>query len=298
MHIIAVSILLFLNSFIQPTEQALDTAIAWDKLHIVTQRYLEKNARFYVLDDSGRLWNKKIYLQDADSLKKLSRKAREIRLSARDETSAPAWYCVDTGTQIPASPQLQWITEYYLNQSTIRDRHEYMSRNHQEAYLHFEFIELANVNEYRGKIYKPGGVEFDAVITHLPTNGEVQYGDVFPLYYSLIDLHRIHHDGFWKDGEYLTYKIPKFKYIVDEELDNLFPIINVTASSFPSLSPKQLATEILDRNLSTLPEWRIQSKPNPDYESWVKREYSFPSEPPKKIYTWIKKPYRIRLYDD
>lgn len=298
MQLIAALVVFVLTSWSQPsTTTPADDTTAWDKLHPASQKYLEKNAPFYFLDDSGRLWNRKIYMEDEVALATLSDRARESRLAARNSIDSPAWYCLDNADSISALPDFWWIVLTKLNNSVISKRQESIRESGAGVYLYFQVVDAVDHDEVLGILYKSGGEKIDSVMIGLDDWFGAEFGDVYPILYPLL-IHSVGHThGYWKDGEYFRYKLPRYEINVDPALDRMFPIRDPNTTNFPPLTPRQLAREIADRNLTSLPEWRARPKPNPEYTAWLKNKYKSGDGPVKHIYTWTKKPIKLRFVD-
>ena len=294
MHPIIASLLVLAAIVLQPQTQTQTEPNPWDLLHPSTQRYLEKNAKYYVIDDSGRLWNRKLFLEDEATLSKLSRNARDLRLAARLADNAPAWYGVLSGRKLSTLPGNNWYVDEF-NRKNRESRVRILNKSHSRVFVSFEVSYDWNGAYFHGSLVDSDGVSIFVQLDAFPGSAQFANGDTILLAHEL------------RLVEYKPYGakiIPRYTVVPNPELDVNYPLHLDGSFSFHVPTPQELATIIVNENISSLPQWRFRRKLNPEYSDWRKlvdsrdvthwQVHGFPSKPNQYIYTWTNKPYRIR----
>lgn len=267
-----------------PTTPQPDTA-AWDRLTPASQKYLEKVAGFYCIDDSNRLWYRKIAMEDEDALSSLTNRARESRLAARAAANAPAWYCLDNGNTHSGSDEGVVMAAYNLNKKAWASRKKRIIDEGYEVSLMFILQEEVDHNEFLGLMINDEGELKDAVLIDPRLHHDDAEGTLIFLKYGVERLGYSYHYSYWKNGEVFTGSIARYVTRVDRHLDAEFPIES-PISGFSKPSPPQLAKLVSDRHIAELPEWRFTTK---QVSAHDKRGEMV------RVYEWHKRSVRLRF---
>lgn len=280
---------------IQPADQSTDPApdtTAWDRLHPATQKYLEKNAKYYCYDDDGRLWYRKIYMEDEAALARLNRKAREARLDIRNSPSTPAWYCLDDGTKLSFVTGEHWYLHEF-NKDIYKSRLSYIDEHNLSPFTKIETFE-----EFYGRgyiivlAYDSAGNPTKIRLDMLPNAELFKSNEFIPLAYEMEEV------GVFYNRSNGGFKyIPHYRVLINTKLDDLYPLYTPEDELFSPLTPLELAVAISDRNLTSLPEWRSRRAINPEYTNWKNAKNQRGKSPDQYIYTWTKKQIRLRFTD-
>ena len=299
MHIIAATFVVFLASLLQPSTPASNTPAddtAWNKLHPTTQEYLEENAKFYVVNDAGQLWSRKIFMQDKASMPTPISSMNKLKLEARASKDAPAWYCLENDIRISASPDSSWLVDYKMNYASFIGRETSIERYGDEYYQFFFLWDVSDDGLYfRGRLHDEDDNSLEVAIAGWDILKNHVRGDGILVPYLAAPLGSTT-EWLVNDGpQSKLIALPVYFLSVLDGLDQEYPILELNNKNFPPLTPHQLASEIIDRNLDSLPEWRFRSKPNRDHKEWLRDKQG--NEPAEHLFIWTKKPVRIRFKD-
>ncbi|PCI11070.1 hypothetical protein COB72_01885 [bacterium] len=326
----------FITFSTEPPAIPSDNTTAWDRLHPASQKYLNENAKYYLLDELGNIWNRKLAMEDRQKLLASDSKRDEILFWAQCADNAPAWFCLDTDAQFNmADGPLEYIAQN-INHDTWQLRRDYLRTQGFKVFVSYEFLGnyQSDPNETYGMhvIYPIGiladeqGETFIARVDNLPfddllrgiTNKSDQYiGESFELAYRIDfkDFHKFSPESSFGDMKVIGPHewIPRFEINTEFPLsrdDDIYKytLRKPTDLSFSPLTPIKLANVLASKNINTLPEWVFKKKPNKEFFAWEKAANGSDSEPFKYlkthsenpnpfIFTWTKKPIRIRFSD-
>ncbi len=242
MHIIAIALACIITTgdpvkLPKPSE---DTK-AWDSLDFGNKSIIAKHAGRFFLDDSGNLWCSNVPWEDHPQ----------------------SWYCLDTQARFdPFERGFDWINvNAKLNARAVSIRMDYLEDLGSEVFTHFVVTKLPDESwkTYIGDLISRNGKRSRVHITvPLNSGNPVSKGDVLYFDYEVV-LDGNYAHSWWEDGEKHAELLNSYKVKIDPDLDAVCPLRPLSGDAFPSLSAKQLAAELHQRNLKSLPSMELDA---------------------------------------
>jgi hypothetical protein len=217
-----------------------DTA-AWQSLDFENKTTIAQHAERFFIDDSGQLWC----------------------MNVPQNKHPQAWYCLDTQKRFdPFERGFDWLNvKALVNARAVSVRLDHLEESGAKAFTKFVVTGLPDesMDTYIGNIYSRGGESSRAHMTvSLVSGNPVSKGDVLYFDYEVVQTgsyERI----WWEGGEKHTELLNTYRVRFDPELDEVCPLRPLSAGAFPTLNAKQLAAELRDRKLESIPILELDS---------------------------------------